>query len=629
MADLIGKELGGFQIEALLGKGSMAQVYQARQLALRRHVALKVLEEGLFTPNDSIRRFLREAEAMAMLEHPHIVPVYSAGEANPYYFFAMRLVRGGSLADAMRTGVQRRIAIRWIYEICQALAFAHGGGVIHRDLKPSNVLIHDGVAVLADFGLARLRDLSTITQRGFLLGTPLYMAPEQTQGVEAGPATDCFALGVIMYELLLGRHPFSPNDKKHASRIEARAELFDRIQRCDYPLPTALDKTVPPAVESVIVRALTREIKDRYPDGAAMLRDVEAAYKALPDHDQLIQHTEVDFESRRVRSSAELLVTEAIPSPTPAPAPAPKADKQRGFGRYQLRDEIGHGGQGVVYRAHDPVLDRDVALKVLQNRRTEDKRMEELFTNEARVAARLSHPHIIPVYDFGVEDSNLYITMQLIEGRSLDRIMEVGKPLPPYFALDVLMQAGEALAFAHAQGVVHLDVKPSNIMIGPSTRILSPGSLAHFRELGAPHIYLLDFTMAAVRRTASTEHESSTKERRRRTAGTIAYAAPEQLSGQDAQPTPAYDIFSLGVVLYEMLTGTRLFPGESVSLMRLRLSQGAIPSPSSRAPGIPPELDTLCARMLAARPEDRPQTARDVATAALSIAEALDRQARA
>ena len=106
-AELLGRTLGDFQIESLVGKGSMARVYQARQVSLRRHVALKVLEEGLFTPGDNVKRFLREAEALARLEHANIVPVYAAGEQNPYYFFAMRLIRGGTLSAAglpMRRG---------------------------------------------------------------------------------------------------------------------------------------------------------------------------------------------------------------------------------------------------------------------------------------------------------------------------------------------------------------------------------------------------------------------------------------------------------------------------------------------------------------------------------------------
>ena len=628
MSDLIGKTLGGFHVEALLGKGSMAHVYQARQVALRRQVALKILEEGLFTSGEQVKRFLREAEAMAMLEHPHIVPIYAAGEDPPYYFFAMRLVRGGSVAEAMRTGIQRRVAVRWAYEVCQALAYAHGAGVVHRDLKPSNVLIQDGVAVLADFGLARLRDFSTITQRGFILGTPMYMSPEQTRAEPVGPAADCFALGVMIYEMLLGQHPFAPPGKRNVTRIEGRVELFDRIQKCDFAKPSSLDKTVPSAVEHVILRALTSLVKDRYPDGAAMLRDLDAAYKALADHEELIQSVHKDeapppqTPPPLVRASTHLDETEDISSEADAAREklTPKTLAEPGLERYEIKEEVGHGGQGVVYRAHDTVLHRDVALKVLKNRRAEDKRMEELFVHEARVAARLTHPNIIPVHDFGVAGKCLYITMQFVSGRSLDRIIESGKPLPFHFALEVLVQTAGALAFAHEQGIVHLDVKPANIMLGDSLRILPESVLKRFGEWGCPHVYLLDFTMAAVRRARSlAAQEAKRPERRQKRGGTLAYVAPELLKGSEIA-TPANDIFSLGVVLYEMLTGTRLFSGEQ-SVARLTRRVTPLPAPSAKVKNLPPAVDALCLKMLGSDPKQRPQSAREIAQAALAILE--------
>ncbi|MCZ7647791.1 MAG: serine/threonine protein kinase [Planctomycetota bacterium] len=176
---LLGRTLGDFRIEAELGRGSMARVYEAEQLTLSRRVALKVLEEGLFTPGDNIKRFLREASALARLEHPHIVPVYAAGEETPFYFFAMRKIAGGTLSEAMKSGIGRRTAVEWLYQIGRALAYAHEQGIIHRDLKPTNILLQDGVAFLSDFGLARLKDFSTLTRSGFTLGTPLYMSPSR------------------------------------------------------------------------------------------------------------------------------------------------------------------------------------------------------------------------------------------------------------------------------------------------------------------------------------------------------------------------------------------------------------------------------------------------------------------
>ena len=626
--DLVGKTLGDFQLETLVGKGSMAKVYAARQVSLRRNVALKVLEEGIFTPHDNIKRFLREAEAMARLEHPHIVPVYAAGEESPYYFFAMRLVREGSLADAMRTGVQRARAIRWAYEICQALAFAHGSGVIHRDLKPSNVLIQDNVAMLADFGLARLRDMSTITQKGFLLGTPLYMSPEQTHGEETGPASDCFALGVILYEMLVGQHPFTDKLQKGLSKIEVRVQLFERIQRAEYALPSPDDPGYTPAIVNVIKKALMRRPEDRYASGASMLKDLEEAYKLVTTPDRVVRVHQFESEPPKPKSKAAhakpaakeleamLDSTAEVPrAPIAAPAPPP----EHRFGRYKILKEIGHGGQGIVYQAHDPVLDRQVALKVLQSDSGEDKQITDLFLHEARVAARLSDAHIIPIYDFGVEKQSPYITMQLVDGPSLDRLLEKRDPLPLAYALTVLIQAADGLAFAHDTGVIHLDVKPGNILVRRSLRGLRRSSTGAVDDRNYPHVLLTDFTMARLRQAAMQPSraiiagkKSTLSGSQALVAGTVPYASPEQLDREQGELSPASDVFSLGVVLHEMLTGKRLFGNDNLSVTQMLVLRGEVAPPSAKFNEIPRDVDELCMLMLERDPKKRIQTAADV-----------------
>jgi serine/threonine protein kinase len=466
-ANLVGKLLGDFEIEAVVGKGSMARVYQARQVSLRRQVALKVLEEGIFTPGDNVKRFLREAEALARLEHANIVPIYAAGEEPPYYYFAMRLIRGGTLHDAMREGITRAMGLRWSYQICRALAYAHTSGIVHRDLKPTNVLIHDGVALLSDFGLARLRDVSTITQMGYIVGTPLYMAPEQTQGGEVGPATDCFALGVMMYQLVTGRHPFVQDEPRSMSRAERRTRLFRRIQAAQCNPPTFHDPKITPEIAALIMRALAEKPQDRHADGPAMLKAMDEAWRRTQEDERVIQYERsVENEGDDPDPGPENLTREPAPEPMhmgstvafagensdqAQPADSARSESAESkvantpqlpdkslflsmLGRYKIIKELGHGGQGVVYHAHDPVLDREVALKVLRNEALSDRRMHELFWNEARVAARLNHPHIITIYDFGIEADSPFLTMQLIDGPSLDHMIAKGRPLPLRFA---------------------------------------------------------------------------------------------------------------------------------------------------------------------------------------------------
>jgi serine/threonine protein kinase len=620
MLDLVNKQLGDFQVEALVGKGSMAHVYRAWQVSLRRPVALKVLKEEIFTPGEQIQRFLREAEALARLEHPHIVPIYAAGEEAPYYFFAMRLVPGGTLADAMQRGVRRGLALTWARQVCQALAFAHSSGVVHRDLKPTNVLLHDDVALLADFGLARLRDLSTLTRRGLVLGTPLYMSPEQAHGKAVGPPSDCFALGVLLYQLLTGEHPFTDVRMDRFSAAE-QMSLFQRIRKAEFQPLSSLAPDIPRPIESVVHRAMTRQPENRYPTAEAMLNDLDAAAGGFDDDQKIVCSLPGEREAF-LRADTKPLPqsggegVERVAGSASAPAASSGLKPLFSFGRYEILGELGHGGQGIVYRARDPVLDREVALKVLQGGWKADNRLVELFRNEAKVAARLNHPHIIPLLEFGLEEESPYLTMPVVDGPSLDRLIAEGRPLPLAFALQVLLQTADALAFVHESGVVHLDIKPGNILVQKSPIRGRREGGGPWGDLGFPHALLTDFTMARMRHRADERIAIEPL-----ASGTVPYAAPEQLENDQALVGPASDIFSLGVVLYEMLTGQRLFASDDLSVTQMLILDGTVPLPSSRNAGIPPEVDQLCAQMLRRRPEERIPRATEVLAATERILE--------
>ncbi|GMV79602.1 MAG: hypothetical protein AMXMBFR7_07860 [Planctomycetota bacterium] len=601
-AKLLGRTLGDFEIESDLGQGSMARVYRAKQISLGRSVALKVLEENLFTPGENIRRFLREAAALAKLEHPHIVPIYAAGDEEPYYFFAMRLIAGGTLASAMQSGIGRRTAVEWAYQIGRALAYAHAEGIVHRDLKPTNILLQDGVAFLSDFGLAHLRDLSTLTRSGFTLGTPLYMAPEQTRGEATGPHSDCFALGVILYQALTGKHPFLDQAWQGKTRAERRTLLFEKIRGSVYVPPESERPDLGPALRRTVHRALQADPAKRYPDGAAMLEDLREAWQEVRGDAQTVRANPSGIESSARYPAVPRL--EGAPPPRPPSSRdepfdedatqdvAPVAD----FGRYQLLREIGSGGQGVVYHAYDTVLDRDVALKVLQASFHTDQEMLALFRHEAQVAARLNHPHIVPIFDFGIQQGSPFLIMPLVEGPSLDRLIARRGALPAAFALSVLTQAVEALAYAHSRGVVHLDVKPGNILLRLSA------SLPPAEALGEPSILLTDFTMADWFRAGEAHASAGRKRDSRRVerhhGGTLPYAAPEQLDEGRQSPGPAADYYALGVVCYEMLTGSRLFGTPDLGVTRRLTLSSQVEPPSKRRPELSSALDALCLDLL-------------------------------
>src|SRR5262245_60917616 len=263
-------QVPGYEVEAVLGHGGMGVVYRARQCALDRPVAVKMLLAGPFASQQELGRFRREAAALACLQHPNVVQVYDAGEVEGRPYFAMELVEGGSLARKLSGAPQpARPASALVSTLAGAVEAAHQAGIVHRDLKPANVLLTaDGTPKVSDFGLARrLGGEDGLTRTGAALGTPSYMAPEQAQGRAdaVGPATDVYALGTILYELLTGRPPF---------RAETELETVQQVISREPVPPSRLNATVPRDLETVCLKCLYKEPGRRYATAAALADDL-------------------------------------------------------------------------------------------------------------------------------------------------------------------------------------------------------------------------------------------------------------------------------------------------------------------------------------------------------------------
>jgi serine/threonine-protein kinase len=251
----------------------MGIVYKARQRSLNRLVALKMILRGdLATPEDRAR-FRTEAQALAHLDHPHIVPVHDSGEIDGQAYFSMRYVEGRTLADLLAAGPLRpHDAIRYLAPVCRAVHYAHERGVLHRDLKPSNILLDaDGQPQVTDFGLAKRVSAGEVglTRSGAVVGTPSYMAPEQVSGSRGtpSPASDVYSLGVILYELLTGRPPFQA-----ATPVDTMLLVLDQ----DPVRPRLLNPKVDPDLELICLKCLQKEPELRYGSAAALAADLEA-----------------------------------------------------------------------------------------------------------------------------------------------------------------------------------------------------------------------------------------------------------------------------------------------------------------------------------------------------------------
>jgi len=207
---LIGRTISHYEILEKLGEGGMGVVYKARDTKLNRDVALKFLPAGLTSDEESRKRFVREAQAAAALEHPNICPVHEIGEADGHTFIVMPCIGGASLADRIKDGpLNIDEALNIVIQICRGLARAHDNGIVHRDVKPGNILIDEhGLVKIVDFGLAKLGSLTKMTVVGTTMGTVSYMSPEQARGDEVDHRSDIWALGVVLYEMVTGRVPF-------------------------------------------------------------------------------------------------------------------------------------------------------------------------------------------------------------------------------------------------------------------------------------------------------------------------------------------------------------------------------------------------------------------------------------
>jgi parallel beta-helix repeat protein len=269
---VIGKTLGNYQIVEELGRGGMAVVYRAYQPSLNRYVAIKVLPPQLGIDQQFVERFQREARAAARLRHPNIVVVHDVGHQDGIYYIVMEYLEGRTLKQVVEQEGSlplERVA-RIVEQVAAALDYAHQEGFVHRDVKPANIFVGKGDHVtLTDFGIAKAAsETQQLTRTGMLVGTPEYMSPEQAQGAAVDRRTDLYALGIVLYHMLVGRVPYqgtTPHATLHAILYEPP------------PPPRKIKPNIPAAVEAVVLKAIAKQPNQRYQSGAELATALRAA----------------------------------------------------------------------------------------------------------------------------------------------------------------------------------------------------------------------------------------------------------------------------------------------------------------------------------------------------------------
>src|SRR5437870_9674791 len=271
-------ELGDYELLEEIGRGGQGVVFRARQKSLNRTVALKIIGLGQWASKAHVKRFRREAEAAASLDHPSIVPIYEVGERDGSCYFSMKFVEGGQLDEvSRRTPMSIRHAAELIAKVARTVHYAHEHGILHRDIKPGNILLDDkGEPHLTDFGLARLVETeSTMTRTLEVLGTPSYMAPEQAAGnnTQLTGATDVYGLGAVFYQLLTGQPPFAGGTTYETIKL-----LLDTEPR----QPRLLNPKIDRDLSTICLKCLEKEPAKRYASAQLLAEDIERFLRDEP-----------------------------------------------------------------------------------------------------------------------------------------------------------------------------------------------------------------------------------------------------------------------------------------------------------------------------------------------------------
>jgi serine/threonine protein kinase len=574
---------GKYRLERELGRGTFGAVYAARVEGTGEAVAVKLLSR-LDEP-EARERFAREVAVLTRLPpHRNVVRVLDSGTHGLVPFLVLELVPGGSLASVLASGWRPTVSeAAWIaIRLAPALTHLHEQRVVHRDVNVNNVLVGaGGEPKLVDFGLALDRERQTrLTTQGDILGTPVSLAPEQLLGGPAAddPAVDTYALSALLYVLLTGRTPFAA---ARTMRDLARMVVQDAP-----PPPETIAPLVPPGLARLVERGLAKDPLRR-PRPTAQLASLVAA---------------------------ELAAAGLAPAAPPrlsgvAPAlPASKPPSERGgigpgtrLGPYEVVDELGRGGLGVVYRGRAP--DGSIVAIKLLSRSDKLNRIDaggsaprdpqlERFEREERLLARLGEAEgFVPFLGSGESAWGPYIVMPYVSGGTLEARLRRG-PLAIDEAVALGRSVAAALGRAHALGIVHRDVKPANILFREPERGRSVPLLA---DLGLAKHFRADAPGASASAALSRTGEFR---------GTPGYMPPEQMS--DAREVgPPGDVFALGATLFESLAGVHPFAGHSMFDVITRVAQGRKEPLARLRPDAPAWLVAVIEQALATDPATR------------------------
>ncbi len=605
------RAFGRLTLLKAIARGGMGEVYLAAVGEIEgaeRPCVVKLIRKDHRDDASFHARFLDEARIQAQMHHPGVAQVLEAAldpEGQPYV--VVEHIAGRDLAEVRQRALRLKLQLSWAdataiaASVADALAHVHDQTdengkpleVAHRDLSPQNIMVgYGGDTKLIDFGTARGENRRCQTINGIVFAKPGYVAPEVASNTPGGAPADLYALGIVLWELIAGRRFLQGDSQEHLAAV-AKGERT--------PPALCLWLSIPKEIDAIIAKLTAPKVEDRFASAreatARLLRVLQHA-PSLPTGERGVRARIAHLMSRLypaepTRSRAEFadLLSRARKQRDAAlawpksPAPGGTADKQKLLPgtRYLIERQIASGPMSTVYEAQHVDLGRQVALKVLDRERCASEEGAQQFRREARTVAQLHHDNLVQIHDFGVcQDGRPYYAMEYLDGDTAEELLRREGRLQWREVLDIGVQACLALEAAHARGIVHRDIKPANLLM---TR---RGTLK-----------LLDFG------TTESKQQPEGSKGPLVLVGTPEYMAPEQVG--DREVDARADIFALGTVLYELLTGVLPFAGEStVEVLDAKMRRSAVkPSRAARGLRLPRYLDKVLTTALATRRDDR------------------------
>jgi serine/threonine protein kinase len=656
-----------YQILGRIGSGAMGQIFVARVRTTDGkavEVALKRLKPELQKDQSFVTMFFDEARVASKLDHPNVIRMLELGELDGSLFYSMELVPGINLADILRdlTPSGQRIPIEVVADIaCQlldALEYAHEFAdatgqhlaIVHRDVSPQNVLVgFDGVVKLLDFGVTKAVGQLHKTSPGMVKGKLAYMAPEQIRGEPVDRRTDLFALGVVMYEASVFRHPFFG---------KTDPEVITAIMRAEPPHPSAIDPKTPGAFAEILLRAIEKEVERRFADARAMRAALTAfleSRRQAPSIERIQRFMRLHFRDRieelaraRWKKDDVLLIRalevkrvdrskrpESDPRPPVLLAPPPLAPppllgsgeassdgiaaptiRRRSsvetgdlptpggavgdrMGRYVLlqrlrsagpaADGAPAGGRREMYRAklEGEAFEKRYLLARLAEGATEADR--EAFVEGVRFASELGHAGLVPIFELAFEEDRPFAVMELVEGWSLDHLLDRVRSrkarMPVAIGCRVVADLARTIHQLHDE--THPDGRPRTIL---------------HRDLCPERILVSDAGEVRIADLSSAREVGAAE--RRDSQPPTAYSAPERHAG--SAELPESDVFSLGAILFECISSVSPFARGSPEAVRRAILEERPPPLAFDGLALPAGLVEIVARALAKRPSDRP-----------------------